>query len=445
MTAMTSMTVLWAAAVGLLVLTLLVLVPPLLRAGGAAGEGAGEDQEPGEERRRLQRLYAAQWAELQRELADPAQRAQAEEDLQRRLLEDLRAASPGPARAPLRPWLQVLPAALLSLLVPPTAWLLYQSVGDPQAAARLAAASSVLPAHAMAAGRPIAGEGAGGGRGADIEAVVRTLAARLDAQPDDLAGWVVLARSYETLERFGEAVAAYRRALGAMESQARAGPGAQADGQAAALRARLHADLADALASARGGALDGPVQAELDAALALDPDQGKALALAGTAAARRGDAAAARAHWQRLLGLLEPGSDVAARVQADLARLGGEGGVVAAAAYAVGGQVRLAESLRARVQPGDTVFIVARAPDAGRVPVAVLRLRAADLPVAFLLDDRLAMSPLHRLSAHESVVIEARVSRTGSAQRQPGDLLSAPQPARHGQRGVALTIEKAVD
>ena len=82
-------------------------------------------------------------------------------------------------------------------------------------------------------------------------------------------------------------------------------------------------DLADALGSAQGGDLSGPAQAAIDAALALDPDQPKALALGGAAAARRGDQVTARRHWTRLLGLLEPGSEMAQRVTDDLARLAG--------------------------------------------------------------------------------------------------------------------------
>src|SRR5690606_26527040 len=88
-----------------------------------------------------------------------------------------------------------------------------------------------------------------------------------------------------------------------------------------AVQARLHADRADMLASARGGDLEGPSGAEITQALLLDPRQPKALALAGTAAARRRDITVARQHWKLLLAQLEPGSDMALRVQDDLLTL----------------------------------------------------------------------------------------------------------------------------
>ena len=83
----------------------------------------------------------------------------------------------------------------------------------------------------------------------------------------------------------------------------------------------IQADLADTLGSQQQGDLGGPALAAIEAALALDPDQPKALALAGAAAVRQGDLALARRHWTKLQGLLEPGSDMAQRVGADLARL----------------------------------------------------------------------------------------------------------------------------
>jgi cytochrome c-type biogenesis protein CcmH len=201
--------------------------------------------------------------------------------------------------------------------------------------------------------------------------------------------------------------------------------------------------MADAMASARGGALDKPVQAALTAALKLDAAQPKALALAGTAALREGDLAGAREYWQRLLKLLEPDSDMALRVQNDLARLepGKPAEVKAREAIAgLAGTVRLDPALQDRVEPGDTVFIVARAPEIGRMPVAVLRLTVAQLPMRFTLDDRNAMSPDMPLSRFDELTIEARISRSGTAQRQPGQLISPLQTVRRGNSGLTLLI-----
>jgi cytochrome c-type biogenesis protein CcmH len=281
---------LWATALALLLIALAGLLWPLLRETTAAPEGRTDIEA------RLRQLYRAQRDELDRQALPPADHRQAVDELQRRLLDDIdRATAAAPAAAPDGPWRKRMPAAVLSVLLPLGALGLYLQVGDPRAAASLA--QSRPDTHA--------------GKGIDADAMVARLAERLRQAPDDLEGWMVLARSREVQEDFAAAAQAYQRAAELAARQ-------QAPAE---LQARLLADLADALASAHGGALDGPVQAALDAALALHPDQPKALALAGTAAARRGDRDTARRHWGRLLPLLEPDSDIALRLRNDMAGL----------------------------------------------------------------------------------------------------------------------------
>lgn len=401
---------LWGTALALLLVALAGLLWPLLRESIAQPEGrAGIEA-------RLRSLYRAQRDELDRQSLPPADHRQAVDELQRRLLDDIdRAAATPQARAADGPWQKRAPAAVLSVLLPLAALGLYLQVGDPRAAATLAQAQP--DTHA--------------GKGIDADAMVARLAERLQQTPDDLEGWMVLARSREVQEDFPAAAQAYERAADlAARHQA-----------PAELQARLLADRADALASARGGALDGPVQAALDAALALHPDQPKALALAGTAAARRGDRDAARRHWQRLLPLLEPDSDIALRLQNDMAGLDGAR-ATAPLPSGIAGTVRVAAALQGKVQPGDTVFIVARSAAAGPAPLAVLRLPASALPADFVLDDRHAMSPTGpRLSQAVDLTIEARVSPSGTAQRQPGQPSSRALAVRAGSQGVALVID----
>lgn len=425
---MTPLWTLWAAALGLLLLALAGLLWPLLR------EPAEPVPTDDAHRERLRRLYRTQRDELEREHQRQAlgaeDRAQAIEELERRLIDDLDAAALAPVARRDGPWQRRVPAALLSLLLPVGALALYLQVGDPGAAASLA--SGQTGTHADA--------------GADVEAMVARLDERLRQHPDDLEGWVVLARSREVMEQFDAAVLAYRRAVDLAEQQ-------QA---AASIQARLHADLADAMASAQGGTMDEPVQAQLQAALTLDANQPKALALAGTAALARGDLDQARHHWQRLVSLLEPGSDMALRVQNDLNRLAGgalssappeaasgasAASVQQARVAGLAGSIRLDPALKDRVQPGDTVFIVVRSPTTGRVPVAVMRIQAAQLPTSFSLDDSHAMSPELPLSRFDELSIEARVSRTGAAQREAGQPISAPQAVRKGSRGLAIVID----
>jgi cytochrome c-type biogenesis protein CcmH len=372
-------------------------------------------------RERLRRLYRTQREELEREYQrqsiNAEDYAQAVEELERRLLEDLDTSPLPPTSAPAGVWRRRIPAALLSVLVPLGALALYLQVGDPRAAATLALGASET--HASA--------------GVDVAAMVARLEERLQQKPDDLEGWIVLARSREVLEEYEAATTAYQSALELAKQQQ----------LPAELQARLYADLADAMASARGGALDKPVQAALKSALKLDPDQAKALALAGTAALRDGDRTGARHHWQRLLGLLEPDSDMALRVQNDLARLDPRAAPlpkVTVPTTGLAGTVRLDPALSDRVQAGDTVFIVARSPSTGRMPVAVLRLSASQLPAKFTLDDSNAMSPDMPLSRFDELTIEARISRSGTAQRQPGQPVSLLQTVRRGNAALMVVI-----
>ncbi len=158
---------------------------------------------------------------------------------------------------------------------------------------------------------------------------------------------------------------------------------------------QLLADYADALGSARDGDLGGPAQEAIDAALAIDPDHPKSLALAGMAAYKRGDLAQARRHWEKVLAVLPADSDAARKIAADLAQLDGTKPAPSGAdamPKRVSGTVSIAPSLLDRALPQDTVFVLAKAAATGRMPVAVLRLQVKDLPAQFVLDDSLAMS-----------------------------------------------------
>lgn len=391
------MTPLWLAAVALLLLALGLLLPPLLRAPAARAEGDA-----------LGQARRARWTELQQDLqaASPQERAQAEDELLRRVLEEGR--EPPPARAPTAR-LGLATACVLTLLLPVATLVLYLQAGDPRAAAAQVLAGADTPQHAD--------DRAGN------QAAVARLATRLLAKPDDLTGWVVLARSYETLGRFDDAASAWRRAIALAPHEA-----------------QLQADLADALGSAQGGDLAGPATAAIGAALALDPAHPKALALAGAAAMQVGDATAAHRHWQKLLSVLPADSEAAQRTRTQLAALDHSGMLPAPR---IAGRVSVADALRARVRPQDSVFIVVRSADA-TIPVAALRLRAADLPASFVLDDRHAMLPGQGLPRATPLLLEVRVSRSQQAVRQAGDLLGAPRGVRLGDERVELVADEVV-
>ena len=334
------------------------------------------------------------------------------------------------------------------MAVPVAAVLLYGQLGNPRAAAMFALPQAAEP-HAAQAGN-------------DMALAINALAQRLRAAPDDADGWYMLARSYETLGRYNDAVAAYREVL------------QRVPGQPAVL-----ADLADALLSARQGQPDEDSIAAVAQALAAAPDQPKALALAGMMALRRGDAAEALTHWERLQSLLPPDSEAARQIQTNISQAramasapgapGSPPAILPSAAPAataatattaattatttaaatpaaparISGQARIAEALRGQVRPADTVFILARPVDGPRMPVAILRMRVADLPRAFVLDDSTAMSPDATLSKAGTVRVEIRVSPSGNAAAQPGDLsgvLNDVGPRAEGLELVADTV-----
>jgi cytochrome c-type biogenesis protein CcmH len=280
---------------------------------------------------------------------------------------------------------------------------------------------------------------------AQIAAMVGTLEERLKAQPDDATGWSMLGRSYSVLGRYAESVEAFKRVIALQPNDAQA-----------------HADQADALAMASGRQLAGEPARLIARALELDPKNLKALALAGTIAFERADYATAVRHWEGAIAAAEPGSELArnlrggvdeARSRGSLAPAAGASAAAPAAAPIAGpasavapgdarvsGSVTLAPALLANAVPGDTVFVFARAVDGRRAPLAILRKQVKDLPFDFTLDDSLAMSPAMRLSSAQQVVIGARISKSGNAVAQAGDLqgLSAPVPV--GARGVKVEI-----
>lgn len=270
----------------------------------------------------------------------------------------------------------------------------------------------------------------------DIEAMVQRLADRLAQNPEDVEGWRMLGRSYSVMGRFAEAANAYSRAA------ARAPRDAQ-----------LLADLADALAMARGQNLRGEPEELVLRALQIDPENLKALALAGTAAFARGDYRAAERLWQRMLPLLQADSEDARTVQSNIAEARTLAAQKAgdkkdpakkALAAAVSGTVALAPQLAAGAAPDDTVYIFARAPDGPPLPLAVLRKKVRDLPARFILDDSMAMSPAAKLSAHPKVVVVARVSKDGTPAARPGDLQGASAAVANTARNVVVVIDSTV-
>ena len=106
------------------------------------------------------------------------------------------------------------------------------------------------------------------------------------------------------------------------------------------------------------------------------------------------------------------------------------------------GRVSLDPALAAKVRPGDTLYVLARAVDGPRLPLAILKRSVSELPLQFTLDDSMAMSPQLKLSAYDPVVVSARISRSGEAMPQSGDLEGHSAPLRGGSSGIELRIDR---
>ena len=302
---------------------------------------------------------------------------------------------------------------------------------------------------ASAAGAPEAAGSAPTVTREQVTAMVEKLAARMQAQPDDPEGWNMLGRSYMNLGRVDEALVAFQRALKIKPADA-----------------NVLTEYADALAVKNGRTLDGEPTALLDRALKLEPDNLKALALAGTAAFNRGDFATAVKHWERVAQIGPADSQLAEMARSGVAEARERGKLPAAAAAAataaaaaaaavtpptpapaaapgpgITGTVRLSAALQAQAAPEDTVFIFARPAEGARMPLAIVRKQVKDLPFDFKLDDSQAMSPAARLSGATRVIVGARISKSGQAMPQPGDLEGLSAPVDVVAAGVVVEIK----
>jgi cytochrome c-type biogenesis protein CcmH len=217
----------------------------------------------------------------------------------------------------------------------------------------------------------------------------------------------------------------------------------------------------------------------VNAALKVDPTHWKALAMAGTAAFNRKDYKGAVEYWEKLRSSQPADSQIGQQITASIdeaRRLGGmspatemaaapqKGGpaktappVAAAPAAAattkaagasagttVGGTVNLSDAVKAKVAPTDTVFIFARAAEGSRMPLALTSVKVSELPAKFTLDDTMGMSPDMKLSSVPSLIVGARVSKSGRPMPSSGDLEGLSKPVALGAKDVAVTIDRVL-
>ena len=380
-------------------------------------------------------VYRDQLRELDAELAagtlDQAQYDAARSEMESRVLDDV-GTSATPAAPPASGRWPKPAMVALGIAVPVVAVALYLVLGTPAGLEPQPQTQEASAEHSITPEQ--------------IEAMVGRLAKRLESQPDDAEGWTMMARSYTSLRRYDDARAAYARAAKLLPDNA-----------------HVLADYADVLALTTR-TLQGEPEKIIRQALKADPNHIKALMLAGSAAFERKDYRNATKPWEKILKLVPADSQTANSITASINEARGLAGLPPlgpqannmtqnnmsqtrpeAVGATVSGTVKLDPALKARVADTDAVFVFARSADRPTgPPLAAMRKTVKDLPLKFTLDDSMAMMPSLNLSSATSVVVTARISKTGNVTPNPGDMQGFSQPVKVGAKGISVTIDAEV-
>lgn len=383
------------------------------------------------------KVYRDQIADLDREhesghISD-AEWQQSRDELSMRLLEDT-SAQDDPVAKQEKPALWT--AVLVAVALPLSAVGMYMWVGEPDALNPMAVQSNdkLDPTQLLQ--------------------MAESLAQKLNDKPDNLQGWVMLGRTYRTLEKFDASVQAYDRALKL-----------SADDD-------LKLERVEVLAMKSQGNFEGEPWNVIRDILQRDPQNYGALLMAGSASYSHEKYADALKYWQQARKPLAadnpdvPGLDEAiASVQKKLgmpaqvakgpsaqmnaaqtpaASPSANTSGAASTGLTVSGQVAIAEALKGKVKPSDVVFIYATPANGERMPLAIFKTTVAQLPLAFTLDDSTAMTPERKLSGAGEVLVKVRVSKSGNAMPQSGDLAGTLGPVKVGAKGLKLEIKDQI-
>ena len=413
----------WILSAAMLLAAMLFFVLPLWRKAAPANDVLRDAANLG--------ILRDQSAELDEDLGNGLLTTEAYEqgkkELQVRLVEEVKSTGQ-PVLSPRNP-ARVL-AIVLAVLLPLFSVLLYLKVGNPDA---------LFPQQVIAT---------------DADGIIRSdddlkkMEQKLEHFPKSPNDWWTLARSYTELKRFPDAARAYEHLVSLVPGES-----------------QLWANYAEIYAMAHGQTLQNPeVSKFLEKSLELDPANPTALALNGSAAMERGDFVATIINWQKLLDQVKPGTEDAKMYSDGIKRArkllseqpGGKEKLVlldltraheksaAKSSSAITGNVSLSPALLGKVAPTDTVFILARAAQGPKMPLAVLRKQVRDLPFKFTLDDSMAMQPQLKLSGFEQVVVVARVSKSGAPMAQSGDLQGLTGTVKPGSKGLNIVIDAVV-
>jgi cytochrome c-type biogenesis protein CcmH len=393
-------------------------------------------------------LYRDQMTDLKAELSSaglsPEQYAANKLELEIRAAED--ALLPEDSPPPTAPRAQAPSRKLgiaLAALLPVAAFSLYFWLGNPAVLTAIANAPDAAQVQAEPSPEEIAG-------------MIQTIEARTRSHPGDGTAWEALAMANVLAARWPEAVQAYTKAHELLPE-----------------KPSVLVGYAESLAMSANQVLTGRPIELVNQALQLDPGHAKGLQLAVIHAYQTQNYTRAIAYIDRLGRQAPPDSDYARELMAmrddaqrrALALAGGgaagatpgatapaaAGATTAAAAgvqparpaASVSGQVDVAEALKPRISAQATLFVLARSA-AGGPPLAAARVPLGPLPLAFRLDDSMAMMAGKLLSSQREVVLVARISASGNPIAQPGDLEGRLEGVRVGAEGVRLVIDRVL-
>jgi len=424
------MTLFWISAAGLITLAVAFIVVPLLRRREYTSISADELNLS---------VFKQQLEELDNDLnagiLDQARYAAARKDLEKELLIDVSGDKvQTTANSRSGRW-----AMSLALVVPLMALGMYQALGSPEIIPRLAENTAATPSHGEASPHAQAGD-----KLPPMEELVKKLAAKLEKQPDNVEGWLMLGRSYMAMNQPGNAIDAYERGM-----------------QISPDNTTLLLAYAEALAQTTGNNFTGKAAELVEKAYELDKQDPNALWMMGIVNYQKQDYQGAIDHWEQVKVLLGPGNkDLTAVEEAiDEARsqlgLGPELPSIVQddkpAQPAKGGDaaieliVKLDPELAAKANPNDVVFIYAKALSGPPMPLAAVRKQVKDLPITVRLDDSMAMMPEMRLSSFPEVAVGARVSKSGNPIAKSGDLEGEVKPVKSaGQPGPVMVVIDSV-
>ena len=386
-------------------------------------------------------VYRQQFSELEQDLASglltDEQYQAARSELERRVLEETGSTDTSTTTTGGLVNLRFV-ALSLAMIIPASSGVLYWTLGNPAAMTH-----------------PTVSAASQGGPGGDtqmaegLNQLIEQLRKKLEQNPNDAVGWGLLARSYMAMERYADAVPIFERATKLDPDNA-----------------SLLADYADALAVHQGRKLEGRPETLIQKALKLDPHNVKALMLSGTIAYNRKDFSRAAKEWEDAHTYLpaddqESSDQLKASIAEAKRRMGGgpsmnmlvanppmeqakpaKAAAPSGQSRAITGKVVLGPNLANKASLPDTLFVFAKDVAGPPMPVSIVRASRKDLPFTFRLDDSTSPMPSRKLSDIDTVVIVARLSKSGRAMAESGDLEGMSQPIKPGAENITVVIDR---